>query len=319
MVVETTDDGVTIREKEGHGIAFGRGGRVVQLEIDVPRRAEVSVSTASGWLDAVGLVGEQRYRNTSGDVHLRDGGGDIELATVSGDGLIELAGPTELAIKSVSGDVTVRGGRLDALRVATTSGDVRVDSPLTGGTDNRIDTMSGDVAIAAAGGIRVEARTVSGDLSTDLPHRSDGRMGRRTLVVGDGSIELAFRSVSGDLRIHDGADRPPMAPMAPMAPVAPIPPIPPIPPHASGEADLSAFALPDLDRPGIDAPDSAVTDAGSGGLDSAAPGGTVDVDATEGERMTILRALELGELDVATAMDRLAALDRPGGEDRADG
>jgi hypothetical protein len=30
-------------------------------------------------------------------------------------------------------------------------------------------------------------------------------MGRRTLIVGDGSIGLGFRSVSGDLRIHGPA------------------------------------------------------------------------------------------------------------------
>jgi hypothetical protein len=36
------------------------------------------------------------------------------------------------------------------------------------------------------------------------------------------------------------------------------------------------------------------------------------LDPAEAERMTILRALEQGELDVPTAMDRLAALDTTG-------
>jgi hypothetical protein len=41
------------------------------------------------------------------------------------------------------------------------------------------------------------------------------------------------------------------------------------------------------------------------------------VDPAEAERMTVLRALEQGELDVPTAMDRLAALDADDNADTA--
>jgi hypothetical protein len=164
VTFEASDDGLTIREKDSSGIVFGRGRRVVQLEIDVPSRAEVTASTVSGWLDAIGLRGEQRYRMTSAELRLRDGAGDIELTTVSGDVQVDLAGPAGLTLKSVSGDAIVRGGRLDALRVTTTSGDVRIDSPLSGRTENRVETLSGDVQLVAATGMRVEARTISGDL-----------------------------------------------------------------------------------------------------------------------------------------------------------
>ncbi|HEY3165574.1 MAG TPA: DUF4097 family beta strand repeat-containing protein [Candidatus Limnocylindrales bacterium] len=282
VVVEPTENGLTIRESEP-GLGFGRGRRVVQLEIQAPAQADVTIGTASGWLDAIGLHGDQRYRTVSGDTRLRDVAGAIELSTVSGDAQIDLSGPTDLSLKSVSGDATIRGGRLDALRVGTTSGDVRVDSPLAAATDNTIETLSGDVQLVAMSGMRVEARTVSGDLSTDLPHRSEGRMGRRTLIVGDGSVELAFRSVSGDLRILDGTRS------APTPPAAPAPPEPPF---------SSDIELADVDPATSSSPDrepAAVPPAAS--------------DPFETDRMTILRALERGELDVATAMDRLSALD----------
>lgn len=258
VIVETVDGGLTIHEKETLGLSPGFGRKVVQLEVDVPSTAAVTVEIASGWLDGQGLRGEQRYRLVSAESRLRACAGRIELSTVSGDVTIDLADAADLAIKSVSGDVTVRGGRLESLRIGTTSGDVRVESPLIAPTGNTVETLSGDVTLIAIAGMRVEARTVSGDLTSDLPHRTEGRMGRRTLVVGDGSIELAFRSVSGDLRIHGGSD-------------------------GRRQAGMSASA------------DSA---------DSADP-----ADPADEQRLTILQALERGELDVPAALDRLAALD----------
>jgi hypothetical protein len=291
VVFETADDGLTIREKEVFGLTFSRGRKVVQLEIDVPSMAEVSTDTASGWLDVRGLAGEQRYRTVSGETHLRDVTGQVELNTVSGDATIELAGAADLAIKSVSGDAVVRGGRLDALRIGTTSGDIRIDSPLTG-PENKIETLSGDVEIVAANGLRVEARTVSGDLKSDLPHRSEGRAGRRTLIVGDGSIEVSFRSVSGDLRIRDGSRRP-------AAPVPPVARVPEPPPFSVEMPELPTMPeMPDL---------PAMPSTGDA---TAAPD-----DGIEARRMAILRGLEQGELDVPTAIDRLAALDAASGPD----
>jgi hypothetical protein len=205
LVVEAVDGGLTIREKEVLGLSFSLGRKVSQLEVELPAATDVAIDIVSGWLDGQGLRGEQRYRLVSAETRLRGVAGAIQLNTVSGDATIELADAAELAIKSVSGDIVVRGGRLDGLRIGTTSGDVRVDSPLVGRTGNTVETLSGDVALVATAGMRVEARTVSGDLSSVLPHRSEGRMGRRTLIVGDGLIEVGFRSVSGDLRIHDGS------------------------------------------------------------------------------------------------------------------
>jgi len=291
VVVEPTDGGLTIREKEILGLTFSLGRKVVQLQIDVPAMTEVGIDAASGWLDGQGLRGEQHYRLVSAESRLRDGAGRIELSTVSGDATIELADTAELAIKSVSGDVAVRGGRLDGLRIGTTSGDVWIESPLVGRTGNAIETLSGDVSIGATSGIRVEARTVSGDLMSDLPNRSEGRMGRRTLIVGDGSIELGFRSVSGDLRIRDAASH--RAPDRPFVHGGP-----------SSAAMPQMPAMPEMPRmPMMPAPVG-------GRVESAPPAAPVAGDDPLGsERMTILRALEHGEMDVATAMDRLAALD----------
>jgi hypothetical protein len=304
VVVETHDGRLSIHEKHGIGVSLGRGRGGIELEIGAPRGAVVSVDIASGWLDAQGLSGEQQYRSASGEIGLRDAAGRVDLTSVSGDVGIDLADAAELTLRSISGDVRVGGGRLDLLRVQTTSGDVRVDSPLVGRAGNVIETLSGDVDLVAGAGIRVEARTVSGDLLSDLPHRSEGRMGRRTLVVGDGSIELAFRSVSGDLHLRRDASSIPTPPIPPVAPIPPIPPIPPIDP---------GVASPDAGwRGSSTTTESALDDERSDGSAGDALDLVVGTDeaAIEADRLTILRQLESGELDVATALERLAALDR---------
>ena len=308
VVLETVDGALTIREGEMLGLLFGGGDRTVELEIEVPAEAEIAVDTASGSVQASGLRGEQRYRTASGDLHLIDVAGRIDLNAVSGDATVELSGATDLGVRTVSGDVSVNGGSLTGLRVSTTSGDVRLDSPLTGRSGNTIETLSGDVSVQATDGIRVEARTVSGDLSSDLPHRTEGRMGRRTLIVGDGSIDLSFRSVSGDLNILGGqvghdTDRPSSGPGLPARPAMPaqtagpptppLPPVPPLPGTSAGESTAS-HVDPPADVP-VASPDATTP--------------------TDGERLDILRALEAGDLDVAAAMNRLAELDaREAGE-----
>ena len=269
VILETTEGGVTIREQEALGLTFGVARGTVQIEVGLPAGAHVVVDTASGWIDGTGLRGPQQYRTASGDIRLRDAGGRVDVNAVSGDVRLELAGAADLGIRTVSGDVSVVGGSVGALRLNTTSGDVRLESPLTSRTDNAIETLSGSVSLLATAGLRVDARTVSGDLSSDVPHRTEGRMGRRSLIVGDGATELAFRSVSGDLHIH-GAGSQPTGPAAPAN-------------RPAAEADEGA-------RP---------ADVGEEG-------------ETDPDRMTILRALEAGDIDVTTAMERLAALDQAG-------
>ena len=135
-------------------------------------------------------------------------------------------------------------------------------------------------------------------------------MGRRTLIVGDGSIALSFRSVSGDLKILGGAPADdsseasrrssagpgrPARPAMPARPAGPpLPPLPPLPGAFAGEPTAS-HVDPPADVP-VASPDVATP--------------------ADDERLEILRALEAGDLDVATAMDRLAELDaREAGED----
>jgi Putative adhesin len=292
VILETTDGGLTIREQDTLGITFGSGRKTVALEIGAPPESDVTVDTASGSVLAQGLRGHQRYRTASGDLHLADASGRVDINAVSGDVFLQLAGSVELGAKTVSGDIRVEGGSLVSVRAQTTSGDIRLDSPLGGSGSHAIETLSGDVTIVAVAGLRVEARTVSGDLTSELPHRSEGRAGRRVIVVGDGAAELAFRSVSGDLLIRGPGSADGARPAVPRPPRPPVPPIAPKPPLPGPSDDPSTLSRVEVS-----------TDGPAAGGDDPAP------DAFAEERLGILRALESGELDVAAAMERLAELD----------
>jgi hypothetical protein len=275
LEIERGTDSLSIRQPSRFrdvGLVMGRRGRERHLTIEVPAHAAVNVQTASGDVAANGLRGEQHLRTASGELHLDAAGGDLTLETVSGDISVRVEASVGLAAKTVSGDVLVDGGRVERVKLTTTSGDVRLTSELGPGP-HAIVTVSGDAVLLPNLGLRITAVTVAGDLRSDLPHTSEGGPGRRSLVVGDGAAELQFRSVSGDLRVLDPASAGDGSfPVPPAPPVAPAPPLPPA--FIANKADA-------LDPP----------------------------DVTEASRLEILRALESGEIDVAEATNRLARLD----------
>jgi hypothetical protein len=261
-------------------VVFGIGRRSsLDLEVEVPRQANVSIESASADVTIVGLVARTAVRTASGDVEMRAMGGKLELDAVSGEVSVDADAPIDLRARTISGDLAIHAPQIRQAAVETTSGDVRLDALLTGDGPFEIQTVSGDATIVGRAGLRIEARTVTGDLRSDLPHRFDKSPGRKQLVIGDGATTVGFRSVSGDLRVvapRDGSATSFSSILA--APAAPMPPTPPVPPVAPS------------------AP------AGNGTAERHEAGHEV-------ARLDILHALERGELSVETAMKRLADIE----------
>jgi len=274
FIIERSDGhlGVRPRDRVVFDIGIGRRGQgSARLAVEVPRHATVSLDTANGVLVATGLHGDQRYRTASGDITVTDASGPIAIDAVSGTARLDAVGPVELSGRLVSGDLALRGGSLRSVALATTSGDIELDSPIEGPGPFNIQTVSGDARVAAAGGgLRVEARTLTGEIASDVGPRSETGIGRRVLVIGNGARTLTFKSISGDLRIAAHAALPALSP-----PPAPKPPVAPEP----ADGAMAAASQPVGD-----------------------------------ERLAVLRDLESGVIDIATATERLAAL-----EDRTDG
>lgn len=326
ILVENEPGRVFVRDAErGYRIGpvrFGSGGSVA-LDVDVPRTARLICKTLSGDIEAHGVGHESRWSTASGDLHLVVEGGSLILDTMSGDATVESSGPIGIRARTVSGDLRLSAPRIEALQASSTSGDVRIDADLGSGFEHVVTSVSGDVFVQTTSPVRLETQTIAGDVRATGLHSAEGGRGRRTIIVGDGSVRLGARTTSGDIRLEGRGkagippipgirmpDLPkapavpampklPAMPKAPDAPLAPVPPVAPEPPADASWVVAEAEAAPNLVR-ADNAPDGAWTAA-----DSA-------VDRREAARLDILRALERGELDIEAASYRLAELDEAG-------
>jgi hypothetical protein len=224
----------------------------LDVEVEVPLRATVRIDVVSAELQATGLAGEQSYRTVSGDVLLDRVSGSVAINGVSASVTLRAEGPVRLHAGTVSGDLSVVAPRLDELRATSVSGDLEVEARLAGG-DHRVETVSGDLALAVLGGVTIDVRGMASSVRSDLPHRSEGSLSRRRLVVGDGAAQLRFSSMSGDLEVI----RPRRLSALP-APEPPRPPAPPAPPSPPGEQAPARLAILEaLERGEIDVDEAA--------------------------------------------------------------
>ena len=289
-----------------------RTGHAPDLEIEVPRAAALSFRSLSGDVEAKGTAGESRWATASGDIRVQVDGGPVAVESMSGDVEVVATAPIELRARSVSGDLEVRGSRFDALAASSTSGDIRVDAALGAGQDHVISSVSGDVELTTSSDVRVDTQSVTGDVHATGTRFAEGGRGRRTLVVGAGTVGVSVRTTSGDIRLRGVAATeasaptppvPPPAPAAPPRPTVPAAPVPPVAPDAPVPPVIvvaEAEAAPNLVRP-------AARDADEAPLGAASP-----TDRREAARLEILRALERGDLDIESASHKLEILEDAG-------
>ena len=238
---------------------------------------------------------------------------------MSGDIKLEASAAIEARVRSVSGDLTLHAPTFEVLSASTTSGDVRITGALGVGGDHVISSVSGDVDLKTASEVRVDTQSITGDVRAIGTWVTEGGRGRRTLVVGAGSIGVSVRTTSGDirLRVDDSATAVPPVPAAPEVPPLPqLPELPEVPAPPAAPAAIvpppvvvaEAEAAPNLVRPSSPQPDS----------DDAAPavdatiGAAGPTDRREEARLEILRALERGDLDIESASHRLEILEDAG-------
>jgi DUF4097 and DUF4098 domain-containing protein YvlB len=127
-------------------------------------------------------------KTISGDIQLVGGGGEVDIATVSGSGTIELADVARGRFKSVSGDMTAE------LALAP-------DGLIEG------ESVSGDVSLrfAAAPAAQFDVQSFSGDIRNCFgPKPMQSRYGpgsRLEFKNGDGHAHVRVNTKSGDVRL----------------------------------------------------------------------------------------------------------------------
>jgi DUF4097 and DUF4098 domain-containing protein YvlB len=231
----------TLYQQERGWLEMFRGGRVaVDLDIRVPREAQLDAQTVSGDLSVTGTRGPLETKSVSGEIGIEDVQGPLRLRVVSGDVRASAyAGQAEA--NSVSGEIRFERSRLRTPDIVTVSGDVEIDGTVGGGdpdVEGRIKTVSGDVSLALAdGAIDIDFRTLSGDVEADLADARIEKQGRREwrIQAGGGGARLRVKTVSGDLSVRRSREP---ASAVPDEPTAEPTPAGGAAPEAAGRSDV---------------------------------------------------------------------------------
>jgi hypothetical protein len=200
-----TDEGnVFIATRFDNGLA-GRPCRV-DYEVQIPAPCTVALRTVSGSALLERLEGSFLVKMVSGSVRLQELDGSLRVRTVSGDiAAHQLDG--RLHLETVSGNVQIQSSHLDAVRLKTVNGNIRLETPLDGGP-YRFESVSGDVQLAVppGTGCTVTMNSLSGRLQVDGIERRASPFARRQQVhLGKGGPLVHFLSVSGDLAVKPTA------------------------------------------------------------------------------------------------------------------
>lgn len=310
LEVRIVQEGNTvIVEPKGGGLlhAFGGNNARVAIAIATPQRSDITATAGSGEVRVSGIAGEAAVQSGSGKVQVSDLDGTVRVNSGSGkvqghdlrgtvtcqtgSGSITIEdGEGDFTVRSGSGSVRLRGlvGTLDChgasgsvtaqtsalsrAQVNTASGSIRLMTPLDPRGEYRFQTASGSVELQVPRetAATMTYQTMSGSVSSDMPAQREGGKRNGTLVVNGGGVPVTMRSMSGSLSIRATTDA-----------------LPPIATTRFTDAPVAAAAP----RP---APESAPQPP---------------PEDEPGETLRILHAVERGELDIDTAMARLAALE----------
>jgi DUF4097 and DUF4098 domain-containing protein YvlB len=161
----------------------------------------VDLNTYSGDITARGITGNVEITTLSGEVMLTDVKGDVDVSSVSGD--IDLRGVIARYVraKSTSGDITFDGG---------------IDN--TGRYELGSHSGSVYFTIPQGTGALLTVATYSGSIESDFPitlkpgEHGIGSSKRFTFEIGKGDARVSAESFSGDITIRSTATRRPTEP-----------------------------------------------------------------------------------------------------------
>ena len=199
-------------------ISLGRGGAVT-VDIELPSRSRLQVSSASAKLRADGDFGECRLSTASGDAAIGSvtgnfksdsASGAISVDVLTGEGTVSTASG-DATFGELVGDVKFRAasGSLSVKRLhgivnaQTASGDTTIAAAVSG--EVSVQSGSGDTHVGVEEGTaaKLDLRTHSGEVRNNLQPTGGPADGDETLHVrvktgsGDISVQRATADIAG--------------------------------------------------------------------------------------------------------------------------
>lgn len=282
------------------GLAWLFGGARVSadISIDVPWGTQVRLETMSGSIEALSLIGDQKYRTVSGDIRLWGLGGLVEVGSISGSIALDRGTDLRLRCNTISGSIKAVAGRFHGMVLSSTSGSIAVVGAFDPAGDYRAESISGTVELTPLSGVTAELRTVSGSIASQVEHRLEGGRGFWRSIVGDGSSVFRVNSTSGGLRLL--AARPQDGPIFAAGPGGSAS-------QPESAAEPSAGTTPARPTAPAPAAEEPVESASIGSVESwsAEETSDADLDRPEEDELAVLQALERGDINVEEAAERL--------------
>jgi hypothetical protein len=172
----------------------------VEYTIEVPPSFAVRVAAEAGDVEVRGLTGPLTVDSGSGDLHLLDLSGHLDVRTVAGE-------------------VEARRLRSGTVQLDTGFGDVRLEL-LTAPDSVRVRSEYGEVDITVPEAVpyRVQVDAGSGEQRISVPTDPTSA---RSITASSGAGDVSVQALFGDA---------PDAPLPPAPPEPPRPPVPPVPP-----------------------------------------------------------------------------------------
>jgi DUF4097 and DUF4098 domain-containing protein YvlB len=222
--VEATPSHIEI----GSRTVRGRLGET-RVEVSVPEGTRLTVSGHSTDVSVRGVKGEVEVATMSGDLVIDNASsrvgfesvsGDVQISRVQGDlrgeamsGEVDVTDVTgEVEVETVSGDLTLRNVRSKYVRAESVSGSVEFDGRTEAGGRYDFASHSGDVRLLlpSALGAMISVETFSGTIDSDFPItlQPGQRHGKQfEFQIGDGGARIDATSFSGGIYIQRGTGR----------------------------------------------------------------------------------------------------------------
>lgn len=179
--------------------------RKIEIEIRLPRTADLALRTSDGHVNVASLTGDLEVQTSDGHITIRDVRGSLRLR--SSDGHIEATGlDGRLDAGTSDGRIQVRG-RFDQLELRTSDGSIDAEvlpgSQVTTTWSVRTSDGSVTVRLAPEFNADIDAQARDGRVSTDFPITIVGDVGRSRLYgkLNQGGGTLRVRTSDGSIRI----------------------------------------------------------------------------------------------------------------------
>ena len=200
---------VTLNANEGWDMLGSSG---INFDITVPANLDVTIHGGSTDVDMTHIDGQVKADISSGNLHLDNVNGSLDLNTASGDIAIadergavnahtssgnihisQLTGPVDLSTSS--GDITLDQAQISGKdQLQTSSGNISFDGTLDPLGSYQMNTSSGDIKLSlpANSAFQLTTATDSGDINNDFNSSTVGNAPQAplTLKTSSGNITL---------------------------------------------------------------------------------------------------------------------------------